>query len=342
MADSFDPVAGPGPVSAICRILVIRPNHRLGNNVLLTPLLAELEHFFPGAEIEVLTGGNAAREIFAGFRRVVAVHAFPSRSWTEPRGVLAVLKRIRNTRYDLAIDASIRSRSGRSLLAQVQSKIRIGYAWESNVRNRCLTHVVAHPTNPEHMALSAARLVRAALGPHLPSPPTSDEMLLDLKLSSGERAYGRELISRVLSETASARSGRTIVSVYPYATGAKNYSEDWWRSVASGIKALSENIRLVEIVPGDGRARLKGMVPILYSTRIRELAAAIGETDLLISGDGGVMHLGAASGARVLGLFKVTDPAVYAPYGRGSEGLVASDTETDKVVQRVAELLRSR
>jgi len=305
-------------------------------------LLSEVEHFFPGAEIEVLTGGNAAREIFAGFRRVVAVHAFPSRSWTEPRGVLAVLKRIRNTRYDLAIDASIRSRSGRSLLAQVQSKIRIGYAWESNVRNRCLTHVVAHPTNPEHMALSAARLVRAALGPLLPSPPTSDEMLLDLRLSTAERTYGRELIARVLSETASARSGSTIVSIYPYATGAKNYSEDWWRSVASGIKALSENIRLVEIVPGDGRARLKGMVPILYSTRIRELAAAIGETDLLISGDGGVMHLGAASGARVLGLFKVTDPAVYAPYGRGSEGLVASDTETDKVVQRVAELLRSR
>ncbi|MCC6171571.1 MAG: hypothetical protein IT481_06025 [Gammaproteobacteria bacterium] len=55
MADSVDP-------DTVCRIAVIRPNHRLGNNLLLTPLLGAIEDCLPGAEVEVVTGGGAAAE----------------------------------------------------------------------------------------------------------------------------------------------------------------------------------------------------------------------------------------------------------------------------------------
>ncbi|MBU3671826.1 MAG: glycosyltransferase family 9 protein [Sinobacteraceae bacterium] len=332
---------------AVCRILVIRPNHRLGNNVLLTPLLSELEALFPGAEVEVLTGGGAAKQVFAGFKRVTTVHAFPNWSFIRPHTVFAILQRIRKSRYDLAIDASARSRSGRFLLGLVTARYRIGYAWGSAWRDRCLSHAVVRGGEPPHMALTAAHLVRAALSRELSLPASVDgPPLLDVRVAQGERAEARALLSRVLVRSggaalseAAAADGRVLVSLYPFATAAKNYPEKWWLQVAAGLRALSPRIDVVEIVPGDGRPRLQGEVPALYSTRIRELAAVIGQSRLFVSGDCGVMHLGSAAGAQVLGLFKVTDPSIYAPYGRGSEGYAATDDDPSAVVQRAATLL---
>jgi len=42
----------PTLTSTPSRVLVCRPNGRLGNTLLLTPLLQELERVFPGAEID--------------------------------------------------------------------------------------------------------------------------------------------------------------------------------------------------------------------------------------------------------------------------------------------------
>jgi ADP-heptose:LPS heptosyltransferase len=332
---------------AVSRILVIRPNHRLGNNVLLTPLLAELEMLFPGAEVEVLTGGGAAKQVFAGFKRVTAVHAFPNWSFIRPHTVFAILQRIRKARYDLAIDASVRSRSGRFLLGLVTARYRVGYAWGVSWRDRCLSHPVVRGGEPPHMAQTAAYLVRAALSRELCLPDSIDgPPLLDVRVSTGERAEARALLSRVLAGSGGSAVGdaatdasRMLVSLYPFATAAKNYPEQWWLQVAAGLRALSPNIDVIEIVPGDGRARLQGEVPALYSTRIRELAAVIAQSRLFVSGDCGVMHLGSAAGAQVLGLFKVTDPSVYAPYGRGSEGFKADDADPAAVVRRAGELL---
>ena len=70
------PAAGTDPV---CRIAVLRSNHRPGNTLLLTPLICELEAMFPGAEIEIVSAGRAAQAVFAEFEQVSAVHAFPAR-----------------------------------------------------------------------------------------------------------------------------------------------------------------------------------------------------------------------------------------------------------------------
>ena len=46
----------------MCRIVVLRPNHRLGNTVLLTPLICELEARFPGA---ILLSAKAPEDVAA-------------------------------------------------------------------------------------------------------------------------------------------------------------------------------------------------------------------------------------------------------------------------------------
>ena len=62
------------------RILIIRPNHRLGNNILMTPLLVELERMFPQARVDVLTGGGASHAVYQGYSRLGNFHALPART----------------------------------------------------------------------------------------------------------------------------------------------------------------------------------------------------------------------------------------------------------------------
>ncbi|THD03408.1 hypothetical protein B1991_18385, partial [Rhodanobacter lindaniclasticus] len=53
------------PRAGIHRVLVCRPNHRLGNSVLISPLIAEIEALYPGADAEsvgVQAGAGAAAE----------------------------------------------------------------------------------------------------------------------------------------------------------------------------------------------------------------------------------------------------------------------------------------
>src|SRR6185437_6486901 len=50
-------------------------------------------------------------------------------------------------------------------------------------------------------------------------------------------------------------------------------------------------------------------------TRLPQLAALGREADLMISNDTGPLHLAAAAGARVLGLYTCTDPKLTGPIG---------------------------
>jgi heptosyltransferase I len=50
-------------------------------------------------------------------------------------------------------------------------------------------------------------------------------------------------------------------------------------------------------------------------TRLPQLAALAQESDLFISNDTGPLHLAAAAGARVVGIYTCTSPELTGPYG---------------------------
>src|SRR5215831_8013205 len=95
------------------RILVCRPNVRLGNTLLLTPLIQEIESIWPGAEIDVLSACDAAPEIFREFSCVRNIHKLPRHGARHPLQFLRGLLRARSTYYDLVIDPCPRSKSAR-------------------------------------------------------------------------------------------------------------------------------------------------------------------------------------------------------------------------------------
>ena len=99
-------------------------------------------------------------------------------------------------------------------------------------------------------------------------------------------------------------------------------------------------MRLLEIVPHDGRPRLADQMPSLHTPDQRLLGATLAALSLFVIADGGVMHLAEAAGARVLGLFKSTDPARYGPYRRMSEALWTQDVSASAVAMRICAMLR--
>ena len=60
-----------GVVPEINRILISRPNHRLGNQLLTTPLVQEVIDTFPSCKIDLFVKGGVANAVFENYENIV-------------------------------------------------------------------------------------------------------------------------------------------------------------------------------------------------------------------------------------------------------------------------------
>jgi heptosyltransferase III len=319
LPDSGNQVApGALPRQGIQRILVCRPNHRLGNTVMVTPLLAELEARFPGAEVDVLGSGGATRCVFAGFPSIGELFLLDRRALRRPLATLGTLRRLRAKRYDLVIDAASGSSSGKLAAGMVQARYQV--------------RVEGTADAPAHFAARPVHALRVALGEDTGAQPP-----LDLRLGDGERAKGMETLQRILA--AGTASTAPVLAIFPNATGAKCQDTAWWQRFLGALLARIGERRVVELVAADGISRLDNAYPTYFTSDPRKLAAVIDAAGTYVSADCGVMHLAAATRATTIGLFNRTDPKRYAPYGEGNAGITCEDGCPERTAARVAALL---
>jgi ADP-heptose:LPS heptosyltransferase len=325
--------ASPDLASTVHRIAVVRPNHRLGNAVLLTPFVRALESRFPASRIELITTGSAAQSVFQQFPRVTAVHSFPARSFRDPLGVSQMLLALKFRSYDLAIDPIMRARGGRFILGWLRSRERVGFRWNSSSRDRMLTHAVEPTGSPKHFAETPLFLLQDGRRSEAAS---IRNRRLDLRLTAAERCAGVRRLGSVIGS-----GTRPCIGVFANATGDKCFPPEWWRRVLLAMRRKAPGMAVVEFVPADRRPRLGGDIPALFTPDLRLLAATMSATTVLLSGDCGVMHLADAGAARVVGLFRTSDPSRYGPSGPGSTALWAKDQCADELGQRLRGVLGS-
>jgi len=329
-----DPETSAKP-ETVRRIIVLRPNHRIGNTLLLTPLMQELEARFPEARIELVTAGGVARAVFERYPQVTALHAFPAKSYQHPGKVLGLLLRLRRESYDLAIDPTVRSRAGRFLLRWVRARRRVGFRWGVAGKDAVLTDSIDAALAPAHHAEIPVFLMQAALPAMAPSVPSASlPRMLDLRLSEQERRAGVLELESVLA--GSGDTARPTLGLFAHATGTKCLPPEWWHQLVQHLQARAPSIRLVEFLPEDARTRLDGIVPGTFTPQLRMLAAKLAATSLVVVADGGVMHLADAAGAAVLALFRTTSASQYGPRRPGSESLQANDVAADAVAARIS------
>ncbi|NII11112.1 glycosyltransferase family 9 protein [Oleiagrimonas sp. C23AA] len=292
------------PSRGIYRILICRPNHRLGNLLLLTPLLQAIEAAYPGAEVDLLVGSPCGHAIFSRYPQVRHIHALGARIVRHPLRLVRILLHLRARRYDLVIDAAKGSGSGRIFSRIIRGRYSVS---PSDLPESTLT---------EHFAHRPVAALAAALGSSSLKRPYAN---LDLRLAPAEIDAGRSALERVCAQTPGQAA--PVIGIFANATGKKNLDKAWWKELIAHLKVMAPECQLVEFLPAHGMSMLDDEIPGLFSTDLRNMAAAMCHVDIFISGDCGVMHLASAARARTLGLFSVTSMEIYGPFGNGSQSL---------------------
>jgi ADP-heptose:LPS heptosyltransferase len=320
------------PRNACTTILICRPNTRLGNTLLMTPLVEELQAALPRARIEILSACPAAPEIFRQFPNVQRVHQLPFRGVRHPlRHVLTVL-RVRRTRYDVILDPCPRSWTSRFLTRVLAARTKIGFVSGSKRKGTDIS--IPFSGAPAHMGAYPVYLLRRALLARDGHSAGLETPTLSLRLTDSERRFGREELERLSGH----RGGRRIVAVAAHATGEKRFEVSWWRRMIDRLRELVPAVEVIEIRPPSGVAALPEL-PAYFSRRVRQVAAVIEAASCFVCADSGLMHLGAATDTVTVGLFKVTEPQLYAPRRGASCAVTASDSAPELVAERIARLL---
>lgn len=324
------PSREPLPRRGIHRILICHISHTLGNALLLTPLLQELEATYPGAEIDIITRSQIGQALYGHYDRVSRVFQMPAHGFGHPIQWLRAYRGMRRAHYDLAIDVDPQSQTGRLLLLKARASLTLGFSGPK--KSGSVTHAVAVPEHVQSKGQRPVYLLRQALG----ATPDADYPTPDIRLDPAELARGGQVLQRVLAAAPAKPEQRKVVGVFANATGPKLLGGDWWNPLLATLEQLRPDCRLVEIVPMNGRSMLGSRYPSYFSTDLRQLGSVLAQLDGYLSLDCGIMHLACAARAPTLGIFTTTRADEWGPYGPGNHVIAAYDLGPTDVARELA------
>jgi heptosyltransferase I len=292
------------------RVCVIKPS-AMGDVVTALPVAASLRSLWPHAHIawvvnrslRALLDGNPDLDEVIPFDR-----AHANASWTGLTSIAAFLSALRRRRFDVAIDLQGLLRSGVMAWA-TGAKIRVGLADAREGASWFYSHHIPMPAEPTNIVDRLLR-VAAAFGGQIASPT------FRVASSSEDDQWAREALSPLPRPRLVLNMGaRWLTKRWPVANFAE-IARRALNSFGAGIVVVGapEDRPLVE----DFRYRLDSSVEFLDLcglTTFPKLAAVASRSDLFLSNDSGPLHLAAAGGARVLGIYTCTDPRRTGPYG---------------------------
>ncbi|MFK2877168.1 glycosyltransferase family 9 protein [Rhodanobacter hydrolyticus] len=325
-----EPSGEPLPRRGIYRILVCHVSHTLGNALLLTPLIQELEATYPGAEIDIVTRSQVGKLLYGHYDRVSQVFQLPAHGFGHPIQWLRATRGMRKAHYDLAIDADPQSQTGRLLLLKARATWTLGFSGRK--KSGSVTHAVEVPEHVQNKGQRPVYLLRKALD----VGTETDYPVPDLRLDDAELAQGRRMLDQVLASAPADAAHRKVVGVFANATGPKLLGTDWWNPLLAALERLRPDCRLVEIVPMTGRSMLDSRYPSYFSTELRQLGGVLANLDGYLSLDCGIMHLACASRVPTQGIFTTTRADEWGPYGPGNHVIAAYGLAPEAVAQELA------
>ena len=99
-------VEKPIDVQKVKNILISRPNHRLGNTLLITPLIQEVHELFPEAKIDLFLKGGVGHVVFEGYPYVDKLIMLPRKHFKDFGKYVGAWLSLRKKHYDLAINVA--------------------------------------------------------------------------------------------------------------------------------------------------------------------------------------------------------------------------------------------
>ncbi len=294
-------------LESVRKILLCRPNQRLGNLLLITPLIQELELTFPGAKIDLIVKGGLANVLFEQYASINAIYQLPKKPFRQPLNYLKNYIKVTGNRYDLVINATDDSSSGRILTKKSKGTYKLfGKPFHSYWGDR---------EDMKHIAKKPILALRELSGRSRVNPMPR----LDLRLTHQELAHGREVLQDL------TKNHKKTICIFTFATGHKMHSKDWWNKLYLEMKLHFKDHNVIEILPMEHVSQIDFKAPTFYGTDIRELGAVMAACEVFVGADSGIMHLASAVHVPTLGLFNVTDAGMYRPYNELSQAIDSNE-----------------
>ncbi|GAA4282126.1 glycosyltransferase family 9 protein [Gaetbulibacter aestuarii] len=321
-----EPKHGEFSAKDIKNVLIIRPNHRLGNQLLLTPLVQEVSVLFPDVQIDIFVKGGVAFPVFQNYEAVKHIIPLPRKPFNNLITYFKCWFSIKQKPYDLVINADKNSSSGRLLTQLAKSKIKIFGEIHPSIEKNYTDH--------KHISKYPIYNLRYHLKKWGFDINRSEVPLLDIKLSPDEISKGKIILKNLV------KNDNPTICIYTNATGNKCYSEAWWERFYSRLLKQYPEYTIIEMLPIENTSQINFKAPNFYSKDIREMAGIIKNTAVFIAADNGVMHLASAALNPTVGFFSVTDQDIYGPYGNGSFAINTNNSDLDDWIAKIDTILK--
>lgn len=291
------------------RVCLIKPSS-LGDVVHALPVLAALRDRWPRARFAWLIN-SGLRGLVEGHPLLDEVIPFDRASARlSPRGLWSVgrfMAGLRQHQFDLAIDLQGLFRSG-LMTAATGARVRVGLARAREGAPWFYTHRIPDPPDRPH-AVDRLLAVAAAFGADIAAP----------RFVVATTEHHRQWARAALAELPRPR---IVVNV-----GARWLSKRWPPesfAMVARRAAVELGAGLVAVGAPEDRPLVEALraalapLPLLDlcgRTTLPQLAALAAEADLFLSNDTGPLHLAAATGTPVVGVYTCTRPEWTGPYG---------------------------
>lgn len=309
------------PPEEVRSILLVRPNFRIGNTLLLAPLVPALRERYPNAALHVLTGDRAA-SLLEGLpidRLHVVSRLFLLRPWR----FIALFRALRGNAFDVVLEGGMGSLSGAFYGWLAGGVRRIG----TDGRGRRLLNVRLAEPQVEHVYDWAPELARQLGASCEPRP-------LFKVLDSDDTAAREALASHGWIDARGA--SLPFVLVFPGGHLKKRWPDECWQTLCARLAARGARV-LVALGPEERRLAgpIAALAPegvrLLSPGSIRRLGAVLARASLVVTADSGPLHLAAAVGAPTIALLQREASRRYAPRGPGDRWLLAPSVDEAEV-----------
>lgn len=313
--------------SQIKRVLISRPNHRLGNLLLITPLVQEVSRTFPHCKIDLFCKGNLAPIVFENYNEIGQFIKLPKKHFKEISGYLKGWISIKKNHYDLAINVDKDSSSGRLSVQLANATHKFFGEVKEDIQSQYAdyNHIAKYPVYNLRSYLEQLGISNT----EMPVPS------LLIQLSDTEKRAAKDILGQLVSPE------KKTICLFTFATGTKCYSEEWWAKFYERLKIEFEDYNLLEVLPIENVSQIGFKAPTFYSKDVREIAAFFSNTAAFIGADSGMMHLASAAQIPTIGLFSVTNVEKYQPYNSNSIAIQTDSTALEDWIKTIHKVLKA-
>lgn len=309
----------PGPFN----VLLVKQSERLGNVILLNAAIDAISRRFPAAKMELLLPA-AFCGLMSDDKRISRIIPVFKRTYiVRPWKLVFLLRDLRKSKYDLAIDCSdVNSHSFTGMLYTILSGSKTTAGWKIG-ESPIFDIEVPKYSETVHATEMYLRLLSGVFGIEMRGEPYFDSV--------------RESIKNV----------EPVVGINCGGRGQKrwameNFVELGERLSASGISSElilgpdEENWRAIL------REKLPRKATLLPLTPLPELKKRIGRYAVFVSSDTGPMHLAWSLKIPTLAIFVDSELEKFKPLAPGSQAFKAEDISAGIVFENVMKIVSLR